>query len=123
MARRVPKSVVPLTGRWRIVEMSGWDRDAIDLVEPGFIEFAGDGRGQFGFIAGRGWLDCRPVEQDGRVGVEFTWEGVDEGDQVSGRGWASLVDGETIEGRVFFHLGDDSSFRAKPPTVDDRVDG
>jgi hypothetical protein len=25
-----------LVGRWRIVEMSGWDRDAIDLVEPGF---------------------------------------------------------------------------------------
>lgn len=109
MARRVPKSVVPLTGRWRIVEMSGWDRDAIDLVEPGFIEFAGDGRGQFGFVAVRGWLDCRPVEQ--------------EGDQVSGRGWASLVNGETIEGRVFFHLGDDSSFRAKPPAADDRVDG
>jgi hypothetical protein len=27
-----------LVGRWRIVAMSGWDRDAIDLVEPGFIE-------------------------------------------------------------------------------------
>lgn len=77
--------------------MSGWDRDAIDLVEPGFIEFAGDGTGQFGFIAVRGWLDCRPVEREGRTGVEFTWEGVDEGDQVSGRGWALLVDDETIE--------------------------
>jgi hypothetical protein len=50
------------------------------------------------FIAVRGWLDCRPVERDGRVGVEFTWDGVDEGDQVSGRGWASLVDDATIEG-------------------------
>lgn len=66
--------------------MGGWARDAIDLVEPGFIEFAGDGTGQFDFIAVRGWLDCRPVERDGRVGVEFTWDGVDEGDQVSGRG-------------------------------------
>jgi len=26
---------MPLTGRWRIVEMDMWDRDAIDLVEPG----------------------------------------------------------------------------------------
>lgn len=25
------------TGRWRIVEMDNWDRDAIDLVRPGFI--------------------------------------------------------------------------------------
>jgi hypothetical protein len=110
---------VPLTGRWRIVEMSNWDRDAIDLAEPGFIEFAGDGSGQFGFIAVSAWLDCRPVQRDGRVGVEFTWEGVDEGDQVSGRGWASLVDDETIEGHLFFHLGDDSSFRARPFTAAD----
>jgi hypothetical protein len=74
----------------------------------------GDGTGQFGFIAVRGWLDCRAVEREGRVGVEFTWEGVDEGDQVSGRGWASLVDDATVEGHLFFHLGDDSSFRAEP---------
>ncbi len=94
--------------------MSGWDRDAIDLVEPGFIEFAGDGTGQFGFIAVRGWLDSRPVERNGRGGVEFTWEGADEGDQVSGRGWVVLDDDETIEGHLFFHLGDDSSFRAVP---------
>lgn len=94
--------------------MGAWDRDAIDLVEPGYIEFAGDGTGQFGFIAVRGWLDCRPVERDGRVGVEFTWDGLDEGDHVSGRGSASVVDDETVEGHVFFHLGDDSSFRAKP---------
>jgi hypothetical protein len=97
MARGVPGSAAPLAGRWRIVEMSGWDRDAIDLVEPGFIEFTEDGTGQFGFIAVRGWLDCRPVERDGQPGVEFTWKGVDEGDQVSGRGWASLVDDAMVE--------------------------
>jgi hypothetical protein len=28
---------MPLTGRWRIVEMDMWDRDAIDLLEPGFV--------------------------------------------------------------------------------------
>lgn len=114
---------MPMIGRWRIVEMSGWDRDAIDLVEPGFIEFAGDGTGQFGFIAVRGWLDYRPAERDGRVGVEFTWDGVDEGDQVNGRGWASSVDDTTIEGRLFFHMGDDSSFRAEPFTRADELDG
>jgi hypothetical protein len=61
------RSVTPLTGRWRIVEMDLWDRDAIDLVEPGFIEFAKDRTGQFGFIAVRGWMDCRTVERDGRI--------------------------------------------------------
>jgi hypothetical protein len=34
---------MPLTGRWRIVEMDMWDRDAIDLIEPGFIESAHQG--------------------------------------------------------------------------------
>jgi hypothetical protein len=103
--------------------MSGWDTDAIDLVEPGFIEFSTGGKGQFGFIAVRGWLDSRPVERDGRPAVEFTWEGVDEGDQVSGRGWAVLVDDETIEGHLFFHLGDDSTFRAERSTPAGSVGG
>jgi hypothetical protein len=103
--------------------MSGWGRVAIDLVEPGFIEFAGDGSGQFGFIAVRGWLDCRAAERDGRPGVEFTWEGFDEGDQVSGRGWAALVEDETMEGHLFFHLGDDTSFRAELFAGADELDG
>lgn len=120
MVESAPSSTVRLSGRWRIVEMSEYERDAIDLVEPGFIEFTGR-TGQFGFIAVHGWLDCRPIERAGQTGVEFTWEGVDEGDQVSGRGWASLVDDETIEGHVFFHNGDDSSFRARSFTAENRV--
>jgi hypothetical protein len=101
-----------LTGRWRIVEMSGWDREDIDLIEPGFIEFCRDGTGHFGFVAVTGELDCRPLDRDGRAGADFTWDGVDEGDQVSGRGWAALVDDANLEGRLFFHLGDESSFHA-----------
>ncbi|MGH3915851.1 MAG: hypothetical protein ACRDTC_20945 [Pseudonocardiaceae bacterium] len=112
-----------LTGRWQIVEMDMWDRDAIDLLEPGFIEFIGDGTGQFGFIAVHGWMDCRTTERDGRPAVEFCWDGDDEGDQVSGRGWAALVDDTTIEGHLFIHMGDDSGFRAEPFAHADRQDG
>ncbi|TQC44783.1 hypothetical protein EEB14_35520 [Rhodococcus sp. WS4] len=111
-----------LTGRWRIVEMDLWDRKAIDLVEPGFIDFAGNGTGQFGFIAVRGWMDCRTTDRNGRPVVEFSWDGDDEGDQVSGRGWAVLVDDATIEGHLFIHRGDDSAFRAEPFGAD-RQDG
>jgi hypothetical protein len=64
--------------------MAGWDRDAIDLIEPGFIEFSQDGPGQFAVVAVRAWLDCRWVERNGRPGVEFTWEGLDEGDPSAG---------------------------------------
>lgn len=35
MVRGANKTMARLTGRWRIVEMSNWDRDAIDLVGPG----------------------------------------------------------------------------------------
>lgn len=105
-------SLTDFTGRWRIVSMELWDVDAIDLVEPGFIEFDPDRSGQFGFIVVRGWMDCRDTTRDGKSCVEFTWEGSDEGDQVSGRGWAVLADDGTLDGRIFFHRGDDSGFHA-----------
>lgn len=101
-----------LIGTWRIVEMDLWDLKAIDLVGPGFIEFAEDRTGRFGFIAVEGWMDCRHGERDGHPSVEFTWEGDDDGDHVSGRGWATLEDGGSLRGHIYFHLGDDSSFRA-----------
>jgi len=89
--------------------MDMWDRDAIDLVEPGFI-------------AVLGWMDCRTTERNGRTRVDFSWIGDDEGDQVSGRGWAALVDDATIEGHLFIHMGDDSGFRATPFTRADQQD-
>lgn len=100
-----------LAGWWRIVAMELWDADAIDLVGPGFIELDRNGLGSLGFIAVDGQLDWREVVRDGRPGVEFTWEGTDEGDPVTGRGWAVLTDENTLEGRIFFHLGDDSGFQ------------
>jgi len=99
-------------GWWRIVEMELWDADVIDLVAPAFIEFGKDLRGRFGFVVVDGWMDCRVVERSGRPCVEFSWEGIDEGDEVSGRGWAVVAADDALEGRIFFHLGDDSGFRA-----------
>jgi hypothetical protein len=39
-------------------------------------------------------------------GAEFSWQGSDEGDDVSGRGWAALNPDSTLEGHIYFHLGD-----------------
>lgn len=104
------------SGRWRIVEMEMWDQEAIDLVGPGFIEFPKIGTGRFGFVAVKGWMDCRWSERDGLPFVDFTWEGSDEGDQISGSGWAALAENGTLTGRLFIHMGDESGFTATPST-------
>jgi hypothetical protein len=101
-----------LTGRWRILEMDLWDQEALDLVAPAFIEFSADHSGELGFIVVTGWIDWRSAGS-GRPGVEFSWEGTDEGDQVSGRGWAALQTDGVLHGHLYFHLGDDSGFRAQ----------
>ena len=101
-----------MTGSWRIVEMDLWDRETIDLVGPAFIELNADGTGRFRFIAVEGYLDCRYAERGDLPKVEFTWEGHDEGDHASGRGWAQLETDGSLRGHIFFHAGDDSGFRA-----------
>jgi hypothetical protein len=67
--------------------MDLWDRDALDLVEPAFIEFRQDNTGSFGFIAVKGWMDCLKTVIDDQPAVEFTWDGNDECDHACGRGW------------------------------------
>jgi hypothetical protein len=104
--------LMSVAGRWRIVETELWDSDALDLVGPAFIEFGEDRAGSFGFIAVQGWMDCREAPRDECPGVEFSWEGSDDCEPASGRGWAVLEDDGSLRGRIFFHLGDDSGFLA-----------
>ena len=40
-----------LIGRWQIVEANLWDRDYLDLVEPAYVSFGKNGRGEFAFGA------------------------------------------------------------------------
>ena len=103
-----------LTGRWRIVEMDLFDASDLDLLGPAFIELRRDRTGGFQFLAVAGSIDCRAAKRDGRVGVEFSWDGTDECDQVCGRGWAFLNDDGSLAGHIFIHMGDDSGFVGQP---------
>jgi hypothetical protein len=103
---------VGVVGTWRIVEMDLWDIDAIDLMGPAFVALEGDGDGGLQFVAVQGQLDWRTSAQGHADRVEFTWEGDDEGDRVSGRGWARIDEDGSLRGHIYFHLGDDSGFRA-----------
>ena len=93
--------------------MDLWTQDDVDLVAPGFIEFQPGHMGNLGFIAVQGGVDWRDTPRDGRPGLEFSWEGFDEGDPATGRGWAVIGENGSLRGHIFIHLGDDSGFRAE----------
>jgi hypothetical protein len=94
--------------------MDQWDEEYLDLVETAHITIDKHGQGEFLFGAVKGWLDCRFTERDGLPFVEFSWEGLSEGDDLCGRGWASFRPDGSLEGHLFIHLSDDSAFVAKP---------
>ena len=103
------KTPAKFAGRWRIVEMEQWERNALDENEPAHIEFGSHSGGTFGFLYVFGDMDCR-FEGDR---VEFSWVGHDEMDEASGRGWAQIDGDGKLHGHIFFHDGDDSSFVAR----------
>ena len=55
-------------------------------------------------------LDWRADAAGNRV--DFSFEDFDEGDEVSGKGWAELT-GRKLTGRIAFHSGDESGFVAQ----------
>jgi len=114
--RRVGGNVV---GRWRITGMDRWDRDAGELLGPAIIDIRPDGAGEMRFIAVEANLDHRELERDGQPGLEFSWDGHDEGSPVSGRGWLMLSDEAKLRGHIWFHKGDDSGFEAQLISGDD----
>ena len=112
MAARAARKSHPFVGKWRIVEMELWDRDYIDLDGPGYFHFDDEGGGELSFGAVLGWMDCRIDASSPAPRIEFSWEGRSENDPACGRGWASIQNCE-LRGRLFFHMGDESSFIAK----------
>lgn len=98
-------------GKWRILEMEQWDRDFIDLTGEGHITVEKKNRGEIHFGAVDCDLDCRIEKVGEQERIEFSFVGVDEGDEVSGRGWA-VFDGDQLRGRIYFHDGEESGFSA-----------
>lgn len=99
-------------GRFRIVETEMWGKDYLDMDVPAYMRIKRDGSGEFQFGLVSGNMDCREVKRDGKPAIEFSWEGYDEMDRASGRGWA-ILEGNKLTGRLYFHMGDDSGFVAR----------
>lgn len=92
--------------------MEQWDRDYIDLDGPGFIKFEKGGFGAMRFGAVEADLDC--ISDPGIERIEFSFEGHNDADSCSGRGWAE-VRGSELYGMIFIHRGDKSWFKAIRP--------
>ena len=95
-------------GRWRITEIEGWNKDYVDLVGPGKLQFDPDG-GQISFGAVQIGLECWYSP----TGVNINFHGSDEGTEVWGDGDADLEPDGTLAGEIRFHQGDDMPFTAR----------
>jgi len=99
-------------GKWYISEMEMWDKDYIDAEVRGYILFNEDGSGEFQFGYVHGFMNCKYTIKDNDEDiVEFTWEGNNECNLASGRGYAKLSENSII-GEIYIHNSDDSEFKA-----------
>ncbi len=96
-------------GKWRIVEADLWDNDYLDMLDPAFIAFQKDGRGECRFGCVQAGLDC----EYSPTTVHFTWYGFDEMDEVCGDGFAQFEDDDTLSVEFAFHDGDEANFKAR----------
>jgi hypothetical protein len=99
------------TGTWRITEIEGWDTAYIDLTGPGYIAIGRKGSGFMQYGAVEADLDCHIEEIGNTQRLEFTFQGFDEGDPISGRGWV-VVEGTKMTGHIYIHHGDEAPFKA-----------
>jgi len=110
---RVQVSNMNIDGTYEIIQMEVWDKDAIDLVETGYISIKGK-KGHLHFICVDGQMEIQKINDK----YMFTWEGTDECDPSSGYG-DFTCSGNTITGRIYILDSDNSSFVAvKVPQLD-----
>jgi hypothetical protein len=109
MARR-PDFARAFSGRWRITLMDTFPEDALDIAGDAHLTFSGTDDGEIAFVAVRAFLDVRYGSRDGAATAEFSFEGTDEGDPISGRGWAALGTAGRLVGHVDIHSGEESPF-------------
>jgi hypothetical protein len=107
------------TGTWHIYEMEEWDEDYFNVDVQAYIEIEPDNDGDFQFGLVRGDIDGRIVDYADGKRFEFTFEGNEEGDYVSGFGWVRIKEKNVLEGEFRFHRGDSSTFSAR--TVEQQI--
>lgn len=99
-----------MKGKWRITRMPDYEADFLDMMEPAYILFDGEGGGEFAFGCATGAIHGAGDTNN----VAFSRAGNDEMDEASGDGWAELQPSGSLKGQICFHGGDEADFSAKP---------
>lgn len=97
-------------GKWRIVAMPDHIEDYPDMLGPAYILFEENGSGEFAFGCVTGHI--RGVGTSTSI-IDFSWNGNDEMDEVSGDGDAELQPDGSLHGNICSHHGDDIPFIAR----------
>lgn len=102
----------PFLGTWLITEMSEWGDEYFNEQGQAYITIGKNFDGAFLFGSVQGEMDCELVKGHLECEMAFSWQGNDEEDEASGRGWFKLTTQKMIEGRIFIHMGENSTFKA-----------
>lgn len=85
----------------------------VDMEVLAYLQIENSGSGAFQFVLVSGSI-CGDFENSSEgTTFDFTWEGNDECDPVSGDGWLKTTDGKTGAGQIRLHGGDKYGFLAK----------
>lgn len=100
-------------GKWRIIEMGSWDEEYFDAESPAYVKIEKTLKGDFHFGYVQGDMDSKIVNREDGQYLDFTFEGNNECDAVSGSGWIKLKENNHAEAEIKFHLGDESTIKLK----------
>jgi hypothetical protein len=102
---------VQLLGKWKILEVGDWSQADIDEFSPAVFELQQGGEGTFRFLELAAVIDWEEADPGEFSRIEFSWKGLDDRAEESGRGWAA-VNGEELVGEILIFKGDHYPFRA-----------
>lgn len=107
----------PFIGQWRITEMPMF---SIEMFEPPMLWISAEPRGLLKFCGIEADVDYEVSERSGKPFIEFSWLEPGRKPQC-GRGWA-VIEGDAMNGKIYFHAADHSEFKAARLLVDPEED-
>ena len=96
-------------GTWHIYEMESWDEDYFNMEVQAYITINKNGHGDFQFGLDEGSLDYEVESKR----LDFSFEGMDENDPCSGRGYLESPSKGVLRGKFYIHSGESSFFFAR----------